>query len=274
MAIVTISRQLGSLGDEIALKLADALGVNSTDKTTLEETLRRHGFPERKIEHFDEKRPPFWETLSSDTRTYLHFLKTVILEFTASGGGVVLGRGGSCVLSDVPGILHVRIVAPTSVRVARVREREQLDDSRARKIVHQSDSERAGFHRYFFGVDWNAPELYTLTINTAILTADETIEIITATLDSSAFAAARDSARSRIADLRLANAVETAIVYEARMPVRYFEAHARDGVVRISGTVPAEESIQRCEELARTVPGVESVVQEIRFVPEYTSVMQ
>lgn len=273
MPVVTISRQLGSLGDEIAKSVGSALELKCTDKTSLEQVLVEHGFPERKFEMYDEKKPSFWESLSSDTQTYVHFLKSAILQFVAERGGVVVGRGGSCVLSGVPGVLNVRIVAPFDVRAARIGQREQCEESHARRIVQQSDGERGGFYHYFFGIDWNAPEQYDLTINTGTVDARNATDIILATLSTDAFAGLEADTQDRLEDMRLAQAVETQLLYEEHIPVRFFEAHAKEGVVHISGTVPAQDLVDRSEEIARAVPGVEEVVQEIHFVPEYTSVI-
>ena len=62
MAIITISRQFGSLGTIIAKALKDELKLEYLDKIKLEETLvSDYGIPEEKVERYDEKKPAFWD---------------------------------------------------------------------------------------------------------------------------------------------------------------------------------------------------------------------
>ena len=124
MAIITISRQFGSLGTIIAKALKDELKLESLDKIALEETLvSDYGIPEEKVERYDEKKPAFWDIFSSDKDRYLHFLKTVLYDFASKGNCIIIGRGGQVLLKDIPGVLHVRIVAPRELRIKRIKER-------------------------------------------------------------------------------------------------------------------------------------------------------
>ena len=62
MAIITISRQMGSLGDEIAKSVADKLNYEYIDKPEITEALADYGL--RVHEKFDEKGLSFWESFS------------------------------------------------------------------------------------------------------------------------------------------------------------------------------------------------------------------
>ena len=72
MAVITISRQLGSLGTEIAKGLNEKLQLNYLDKSKLETALvSEYGISGESIERYDEKKPPLWDIFSSgwDTST-------------------------------------------------------------------------------------------------------------------------------------------------------------------------------------------------------------
>ena len=58
MAVITVSRQLGSLGTEIAQKVAEVLQYEFVDKEKIGMTLATYGLPELELEKFDEKKPP------------------------------------------------------------------------------------------------------------------------------------------------------------------------------------------------------------------------
>lgn len=269
MSIVTISRQVGSLGSEVALKLAEALRVECADKTTLEKYLNDHGIPPEVRERFEEKRPSLWDALSFDKHRYLHHLKAAILDFAVKGEGVIVGRGSPVFLQGVPGVLHVKLVAPMAVRVARIREQHGCDDAHAKRIIHHGDHDRSGFYRYFFDVDWNSPELYDLTINTGVLSAAQVVDLIRRVLDSNCVSNDPHAFQLALSDQLLAHAVTTKILYDEQVPLRFFTATAEDGVVTISGVTGIPEDVSRCAELAAAVPGVKSVVQSVSFVPDH-----
>ena len=66
MAVVTISRQLGSLGTEITSALAEKLGLKVVDKETIEASLVSMGMPGARVEQYDEKKPGFWQLFSAE----------------------------------------------------------------------------------------------------------------------------------------------------------------------------------------------------------------
>ena len=68
MAIITISRQSGSLGNEIALLTAERLGYEYIEKVQISEILSKFGFSLAEIDQLDEKKPSIWQTLSVQKR--------------------------------------------------------------------------------------------------------------------------------------------------------------------------------------------------------------
>jgi cytidylate kinase len=265
MPILTISRQSGSLGTQIARSLAEALALPLLDKQALEERLAGHGVTGTSLEKYDEKRPAFWEIFSSDKNRYLHFLKTVIYEFVRSGDGVLLGRGAQVLLADLPGVLHVRVVAPAAVRRRRLQEAYGCDERQAEQIQRHTDTDRSGFHRFFFNVNWDDPELYDLVLNTKSLSAGTAVGLFRGPLEEGPGAEERERFRRLVADRCLQQEVETRILYVEEVPVKFLEATARDGAVILSGTVNTRAAVERCEEIAAAVPGVRSVDNQLYY---------
>ena len=105
MAIITISRQLASLGDETAAELAKLLNYRLVDKHILEERIKSYGVTEHKLEKYDERKPSFWASLSQDKDDYLHYLKTAILIEAGQGSAVIIGRGANVIFKNVPRIV-------------------------------------------------------------------------------------------------------------------------------------------------------------------------
>ena len=99
MAIITIAREIASLGEETAQELAHICGYRLIDKEYLEGKLNSIGISAEKRAKYDEKNPGFWASLSQQRDDYLHFLKSAI---TGSGAGEQLhhngGRGAYAIL--------------------------------------------------------------------------------------------------------------------------------------------------------------------------------
>ncbi|MFQ3547028.1 MAG: cytidylate kinase-like family protein, partial [Termitinemataceae bacterium] len=169
MAIITISRELAALGDEIAHELAELTKFPFIDKQTLETRITAFGFNGEKFEKYDEKKPSFLEALSKDRDDYVHYLKTALYAEAEKGSAIFIGRGANAIFKDLPGTLCIRLVAPLSVRIERVKNYFRCDEKRAKQIIEQSDKDRAKFHIYYFDLDWAHPANYHIVINTGFI---------------------------------------------------------------------------------------------------------
>jgi len=268
MAILTLSRQSGSFGTQIANALAEHLKYRFLDKESLEKALAGYGVSAASLQKYDEKRPSFWEIFSSERNRYLHFLKTVIYDFARQGNGIVLGRGGQVLLAGVPGVYHVRVIAPPATRIERLKKAYKCDDRHAEAIMRHSDQARAGFHRFFFNVNWEAASGYDLVLNTQSIGAETAAELLRKVISLLDGKDVQKEREKRLADLTLRQQVETAILYTEKIPVKFLETEARDGVVTLNGTVSTHAAVSRCEEIARAVPGVKKVDNRIFFSTE------
>jgi cytidylate kinase len=266
MAIVTLSRELGSLGTEIADMLAAGLGFARLDKESLEALLAGLGMSGPQFERRDEKRPGFWEQFSLEKVRYLDFMRAAVYRFAGEKDCVIVGRGAHVILRGVPGTLRLRIMAPLKVRVARLRERFSIDEQHALRMIHQSDHDRAGYHKYFFNTAWDSLADYDLVVNTAGISPAEVVETVSALLRSSAFTGAGEHARCVLRDLRTAQDVIIAIAYREQVPVMQLDAVCNRGVVALEGTVRSQALADRCGAIAAAVGGVERVVNNVAVV--------
>ena len=201
MSVITISRQLGSLGTSIAQLLCKDFDCRKLDKESLEEAFVQYGIPKESLERFDEKKPGFWDLFKTDKARYLHFTKEAIFEFARQGNGIILGRGGQVLLADVPGVLHVRIIAPPQVRKVRIMKKFDCDELHAEKIIQNSDHERAGFHKFFFGINWENHDLYDLVINTGTFSTETAVQFIKDSMNTDEFKAAQAESTLKLTDM-------------------------------------------------------------------------
>ena len=132
MAVITISKQQGSLGDKIAVSVARKLNYDCIDKQLIVEALVDDGLQKPEIEKFDEKKLSFLQSFSYHGDKFLHLLKAMIYDFTGKENAVIIGRGAQVLLKDLPGALHVRIIAPGEIRMRRLVEQGTMKASQDR----------------------------------------------------------------------------------------------------------------------------------------------
>ncbi len=109
---------------------------------------------------------------------YLETMSDIIRELGGRGGIVILGRGSQMILRDRPGALHVLCRAPDEVRIERLAQRDGISQEEAAHQASERERGRAAFHRKFWKVDVEDPDLYDLTIDTSRLTFQVAAEIV------------------------------------------------------------------------------------------------
>ena len=200
MAVVTISRLLGSRGDEIALKVAESLGYELVDKALIVKVAERAGVSVEYAASFDEKfqsrtfewlkgfiSPRMGKILVDkgphlDLETYVEFLKTVILGLAEKGNVVIVGRASQFILKDKDNAFHVRITADEKLRVEAVKARHEISAKEALEMIKKSDNMRKKITERYLKANWNDPMAYNLIISSSKLGIENTASIITDTI--------------------------------------------------------------------------------------------
>lgn len=203
MSVVTISRQCGSDGRRVGRRLAQILGYFYMDKELIVEVARLAGVPVSEAERFDEHPdgaavrwlkkllvpyddgvlydpihgvfPPL-EALSGpqqgpplDEDTFVRLSQEVVMHLTHETNAVLMGRGTQALLASGVEAMHVRVVAPVGFRLHTLMERDWLNMDEARRQMDRVDGERQLYIKRHYGVDWDDPSLYHLTVNTQLL---------------------------------------------------------------------------------------------------------
>ncbi|RQW05936.1 MAG: BON domain-containing protein [Calditrichaeota bacterium] len=269
MSVITVSRQFGSLGKEIAEKFAESLGYKFLDKAILESQYDKYGIPDVSFEKYDEKNPGFIEYFKSGKDRYLRYLKTVVFENSKEGDCVICGRGAHLMLQGIPGVLKVRIIASEEIRAARIAEQLECDMKNAERIINQYDKNRSGFHKFFFEQDWRDPEYYDIILNTDDLSIDSCVDTLLTMNKCECLQSDPQILKRKIEDKFIAQEVIISLMYEHSIPIDILDVTSVDGAVTIKGTVTVEQNIDQCVKAAMEVPGVKSVDPEIYFITNY-----
>jgi cytidylate kinase len=260
MAIITISRQVGSLGDEIAKAVAHKLGCGCIGKTQISESLSDKGFAASDIEKYDEKKPSIWQSISIQKKKFSHLIRAAVYEVAAQENVVIVGQGGQTILKNFPGILHVRVMAPSATRVKRLMAKMQCDEHEAGRIISQLDHDRSGYVSAYFDADWDDKDLYDLVINTRTMSLDACVAIITCALEADEFKKS-PQVDQKFSELALIQQVEAALVKIPGLEVS--DIGVENGIVNLSGSVKSSEAKDECENAVLNIEGVTGVNNQL-----------
>ena len=123
MAVITLSRELGSRGDDIARLVAERLDLRLVGRDLINRAAKEAGAPEVALAEIDELGLLGVKPSALALRLYREKVAAVIHEMAAAGDVLLLGRGGQMILTERADVLHVRIIAPRAMRLALVQER-------------------------------------------------------------------------------------------------------------------------------------------------------
>jgi cytidylate kinase len=275
MAVITISRHPGSLGDTIARRLADRLSYRLVERAELVQLAERIGGSDvawDRAPELRERSPSFWERLNEERRRYASVLRRVTTQLAEDDDVVIVGLGAGQLLRGLSNVLRLQIIAPMEVRLERVMERGfddvagPLSRDRARDLIRSRDRDSSGYMRYLFNIDWLEPQHWDLVINTGRFSVDESIEIITSLIRSGVLEpSALD--RLRLGNLALASRVEATVLGDPTVWVNGLKVVAQDGRVKIEGEVITEEDRDAVEQVVRAIEGVRQIDNDLRVQP-------
>jgi cytidylate kinase len=265
MAIITIARQIGSLANEIAVEVARRLNYTLVDQAKLQEAAEAYGMLKSELEEVHERRPTLvTRYLTMRHRAYLDMIQTIIYQYARDDDVVILGRGATVLLSDVPSALHVNIVAPFERRVEIIMGREGITRPLAEQIVRESDQDRAGYMRYLFDRDWMDPLLYDVLINTHVITREHACELIVEAAHAKELLDARDQAREILGNHILVRRAEEELLKAKQVNPRHISVSVTTpGVVKLAGIVNSEKEKLAAEAVVRAVAGVSDVENDL-----------
>src|ERR1700680_2853013 len=184
--IITLEREYGSGGGEIAKLLATRLGWKLWDQLLTEEIARLANCPKAVVEVREERTDPLYYRLFKsflrgsyegsinahklnlvDSENILKMTERVVQHAAGKGEAVIVGRGAQLFLKDRADTFRVFLYAPRENKVRRLLSRGK-SEREAWELVDTVDRECAGFIEKYFHVAWPDRAVYHVMINTAV----------------------------------------------------------------------------------------------------------
>ena len=166
MAIITISRELGSGGGLITQMIVNTLNYRQADKELIGKIMLKYGV--LTFHDVYDSVHTLWSRLDSRDKQVVSLLNETIKAFAKRDNTLIIGRGGFVVLKDYQNVLNVLLRAPFEYRVRNAMQTEQINDIlEAEKAVRQNDEVRQSFLQTFYNVDPNDVRGFNLVIDTS-----------------------------------------------------------------------------------------------------------
>lgn len=193
--VITIGREFGSGGHEIARKVAEKLGIKMYDKELISLIAKDSGISEQILHEIDETATnSFLYALSAGafigTSLINHGVDSlpitdkafitcaqIIKDIAEKESCVIVGRCAESVLKDNENLLSVFISADLDKRIDRICEHENISREAAADMIKRADKKRANYHNYYSDTRWGSRLAYDLCINSKI-GVDAAVDII------------------------------------------------------------------------------------------------
>lgn len=198
MPIVTVSRQYGSGGSEVAERIARTLGWKLYDNAVVEEVASRLRMTPAEVSAREERVPSLVERMASAMALGVPEVMPMVADYAAqpseermvmvtrrviedavrAGPAVLVGRGAQCMLAARADAIHVFCYAPFEDLVRRAIEELGIPAAEARKHVADTNAQREQYVKTYFKRDWRDLGNYDICLNTASLGLDGSAELV------------------------------------------------------------------------------------------------
>lgn len=253
MAVITISRQVAALGDEIASDLARKIGYNFIDRKQIEARIVELGFPKEKLEKYDERKPGFFASLAKDRDEYLNYLQYAVLEAASTGNCILIGRGAFVILEELPNLVALRFISPDNIRLERLKNEFSWEDKQAQNRIDESDNNRRGFHKSFFNADHRSPEHYLLTLNTGLLSREASVSLIENVVKNYITAQKEAAGKEKIALLLKGQRLVNQLLFDYKMNINFLRAVVEKDVITLQGVADSHAVVEKAVQTAAKI---------------------
>lgn len=273
MAIITISRQVAALGDEIAAAAAKELGYTFIDRKQIEQKIVELGFPKEKLPKYDERKPGFFASLAKDRDEYLNYLQLAVLEAASCGNCILIGRGAFIILNELPNEVSFRFITDDKIRLSRLQKEFNWNEKQAQARIDESDANRAGFHKSFFNLTNESPEHFDAVLNTGALSIEEAVAVIKTLVKTRINPKTEAEGSEKLKYLLEGQRLVNRMIFDFKINVNFLQAVVSKDTIVLQGVADSLPVVEKAvQTAAKILPSykVESaitVVQEFKAYP-------
>ena len=267
MPLITMTREMGSLGKDVAAVIAQRLNKQVVHHEIIDNLASKMRLRKSHVIRFLEGRSGAWERLTTDKTSLSIYTADETFALAESGKvAVIRGWGATHLLRPVPHVVSVRVCAPRSLRVQRMMERLNTDDREfVENEIRLSEEAHAAITRRHFGVNWQDSELYDVVLNTERLSVEECADEVMGLLDDATFRETPESQRA-FRNLALSAHIRSALRQDPRTAKIVLSVTCEDGVATLTGLLDPGQDANDAKDVASKVPGVKEIKDQLRPV--------
>lgn len=183
--IISVGREVGSGGHEIAEILAKHYNIPLIDKNILEEIAEQKNVDATDLKEIDKKyvTPLFKRTVrgfSSSIQENVFLLQFEYLQEKAKAGEsfVIVGRCGEDVLKEYDALVSIFVLGDKEVKKERIMRLYNKNEFMAERLIREKDTERKRYHNSFCEGKWGDSRNYDISVNSSVLGIEETAELL------------------------------------------------------------------------------------------------
>lgn len=190
--IISVGREFGSGGHEIAQKLAEHYGIDLLDHNLLDEIAAERGLDVKNLRHLDEKQRNVVfsrkvKGFSSSPEENVSLLQFDYLQKKAKAGDsfVVVGRCSENVLKKFDCMISIFVLGDKQKKLERIMELYHLEENVAQKFIMEKDMKRKRYHNSYCEGKWGDSRNYDISVNSSRLGVEETVAVLVDFIDRS-----------------------------------------------------------------------------------------
>jgi cytidylate kinase len=265
MAILSISNEFNSGADEIGHVIEKQLGYEYLSQSRIMKEASAAGKEWARFSvEYGQAMPTIWERYDWSFMGFMALVQSIIFDHAQKDNIVIMSRGANYLLSGIPHILRIRVVAPLEKRIERVMMTDNVSWETARLLVKKADYEITSAIQQIYGKKWDDPSAYEIKFDTSIQELDQITEIIKGLLMAKNNLKTPE-ARQQFAMKALAARIKAGIFINPKFLIPTLEVEvAQDGIV-LHGVARNIKEHQAIDKEVRKICGNTPVTCKIHY---------
>jgi cytidylate kinase len=265
MPLIAMTREMGSLGKDVAAGIAERAQKKVVYHEIIEPIANKMRLRKSHVERFLEGKSGIWERFTTDRTSLSIFTADETFKFLRDGStAVIRGWGAAHLLKNIPHVVRVRVCAPLETRITRMMERLATDNRETvENEIYLSEEAHTAITKRHFGVNWRDPENYDLVLCTERLSVEDCVDEIDGIMKRKCFQETPES-RRLVENLSLEWSVRAALRRDARTTDTQITVEVADGLARLQGVVDSGDEALAASEVAAAVEGIREVDNQLK----------
>ena len=260
MPLVAMTREMGSLGKDVAAAISARLGKPVVHHEIIDNLANKMRLRKSHVIRFLDGKANMWERLTTDKTSMAIYTADEMLALAESDSvAVIRGWGAAHLLRPIRHVICVRVCAPIPVRVQRMMERLSTDDEQfVTNEIKLSEEAITAITRRHFGVSWQHSDQYDLVLNTERVSVKECADELMALVRDPEFQETEQSGQM-IKNLALESRVRAALRTDPRTAKMRISICADNGAVTLADIAERDRLPEHAAVVAAAVAGVINV---------------